>query len=67
MRYFCLIKAYKEEYETANEKKKALEKIKLLHENELPNSPIKSVHDNCIVRINTELEAIETPKQPKFS
>ena len=57
---------YKQEYETANEKKKALEKIKLLHQNELPNSPIKSVHDNVIAVINTELEAIETPKQPKL-
>ena len=57
---------YKQEYETANEKKKALEKTKLFHQNELANSPIKSVHDNVIVQINTDLEAIETPKQPKL-
>ena len=57
---------YKQEFQTANEKKKALEKTKLFLQNELPNSPIKSVHDNFIVLINTELEAIETPKQPKL-
>ena len=57
---------YKQEYETTNEKKKALEKTKLYHQNELANSPIKSVHDNCIAVISTELEAIETPKQPKL-
>ena len=34
---------YKQEFQTTSEKK-ALEKIKLLHQNELPNSPIKSVH-----------------------
>ena len=57
---------YKQEFQTANKKKKALEKTKLYHQNELENSPIKSVHDNVIVQINTELEAIETPKQPKL-
>ena len=58
--------SYKQEFQTANEKKKALEKTKLFHQNELANSPIKSVHNNVIVQINTELEAIETPKQPKL-
>ena len=58
--------SYKQEFETVNEKKKDLEKTKLYHENELVNSPIKSVHDNFIVVIKTELEAIVTPKQPKL-
>ena len=51
-----------------SEKKKALEKTKLYHENELVNSPIKSVHDTCtcIVVISTELEAIVIPKQPRL-
>ena len=59
-------RTYKQEFQTTSEKKKALEKTKLLLQNELANSPIKSVHDNFIVQINTELEAIETPKQPKL-
>ena len=57
---------YKQEFQTTSEKKNALEKTKLLLLNELANSPIKSVHDNFIAVINTELEAIETPKQPKL-
>ena len=57
---------YKQEFQTTREKKKDLEKTKLYHQNELVNSPIKSVHDNYIVKINTELETIETPKQPKL-
>ena len=61
-----ILQSYKQEYQTTSEKKKALEKTKLLLQNELVNSPIKSVHDNFIVQINTELEAIETPKQPKL-
>ena len=59
-------RTYKQEYETANGKKKALKKTKLLLQNELANSPIRSAHDNFIVQINIELEAIKTPKQPKL-
>ena len=59
-------RTYKQEFQTTSEKKKALERTKLLLQNELANSPIKSVHDNFIVQINTELEAIDTPKQPKL-
>ena len=58
--------SYKQELETVREKKKALEKTKLYHENELRNSPNKSVHDHLIVVMKTELEAIVTPKQPKL-
>ena len=56
----------KQEYQTANEKKKDLEKTKLLLQSQFTNSPVMSVHDKFIVQINTELEAIETPKQPKL-
>ena len=59
-------RTYKQEFRTTSEKKKALERTKLYHQNELANSPIKSVNDNFIALINTELEAIETPKQPKL-
>ena len=57
---------YQRKFQTMNEKKKDLETTKLFHQNQLVNSPVKSVHDNVIALINTELEAIETPKQPKL-
>ena len=57
---------YQREFQTANGKKKDLETTKVFHQNQLANSPIKSVHDSVIALINTELEAIEIPKQPKL-
>ena len=57
---------YKLEYQTANEKKKYPEKTKLQLQSQFTHSPIKSVHDKFIIQINTELEAIETPKRPKL-
>ena len=57
---------YKREFLTANEKKKLLESTKLFHQNQPADSPIKSMHDNVIAQINTQLEAIVTPKQPKL-
>ena len=57
---------YKREFQAANEKKKDLETTRLFHQNQLSNSLVKSVHDNVIALINTQLEAIETPKQPKL-
>ena len=56
---------YKQEFRTANGKKKDLETTKLFHQNQPASSPVKSVHD-FIAQINTELEAIETPKHPKL-
>ena len=58
--------SYRSELEKVNEKKIALERTKSIHQKELPNSPIKSVHEDCITRINTELESIETPIEPKM-
>ena len=57
---------YKREYQTANEKKEALETTKHFHQNQLANAPGKFVHDKFIDLIDTELEAIEIPKQPKL-
>ena len=57
---------YKQEFQTTNEKKKALETSKAFHQNQLANSPVKSVHDDCIDLINTQLKSIVTPKQPKL-
>ena len=58
--------SYRSELEKVNEKKIALERTKSIHQKELPNSPIKSVHEDCITRINTELKSIETPIEPKM-
>ena len=58
--------SYRSELEKVNEEKTALERTKSIHQNELPNSPIKSVHENIISLLNTGLESIETPIEPKM-
>ena len=58
--------SYRSELEKVNEKILALETTKSMHQNELPNSPIKSVHENIISLLNTELKSIETPMEPKM-
>ena len=56
--------SYRSELEKVNEMKIALERTKSMLQNELPNSPIKSFHEDCIARVNTELKSIKTPKEP---
>ena len=56
--------SYKSELEKVNEKKIALERTKSILRNELPSSPIKSFHEDCIARVNTELKSFKTPKEP---
>ena len=58
--------SYRSELEKVNEKKIALEATKTFHQNKLPNSPIKSIHENFLAQVNRELESIETPKEPKM-
>ena len=58
--------SYRSELEKVNEKKTALERTKSIIQNELLNSPIKSVHEYCIARVNTELKSVKTPKEPKM-
>ena len=58
--------SYRSELEKVTEKKIALESTKSIHQNELLNSPIKSVHENIISLLNTELKSIETPIKPKM-
>ena len=58
--------SYKSELEKVKEKKIALERTKYIHQNELTNSLIKSVHEDFIARVNTELKSIKTPKEPKM-
>ena len=56
--------SYRSELEKVNEKKISLERTKSIHQNELANSPISSVHEDFIARVNTELKSIKTPKKP---
>ena len=58
--------SYRSELEKVNEKKIALEATKTFNQNQLQTSPIKSVHEDFITRLNTELELIETPIEPKM-
>ena len=58
--------SYRRELEKVNEKKTALERTKIFVQKELPNSPVKSVHEDFIARVNTELKSIETPIEPKM-
>ena len=58
--------SYRSELDKVNEKKIALETTKTFHQNQLQSSPIKSVHEDCITRVNTELKSIETPIKPKM-
>ena len=58
--------SYRSEIEKFNEKKTALERTKSILQNEISNSPIKSIHENIISQLNTELKSIETPIEPKM-
>ena len=58
--------SYRSELEKVNENKIALETTKSIYQNELPNSQIKSVHENIISLHKTELKSIETPIEPKM-
>ena len=58
--------SYRSELEKVNEKKTALEATKTFHQNQLQTSPIKSVHEDFIARLNTELKSIEIPIEPKM-
>ena len=56
--------SYRSELEKVNERKIALEITKSFHQNQLLTSPIKSIHENFISQLNTELKLIETPIEP---
>ena len=58
--------SYRSELEKVNEKKTALEATKTFHQNKLLNSPIKSIHENIISQLNTELKSFENPIVPKM-
>ena len=58
--------SYKLEIEKMREKKTALEHTKSFIAQQPNLSPIQNVHQEFMARLNTELEAIEIPKQPQM-
>ena len=58
--------SYRSELEKVSGRKTALERIKTFHQNEFQTSPVKSVHENFITQLDTELKSIETPIEPKM-
>ena len=58
--------SYRSELEKVSEKKSALERTKIFHRSELQTLPLKSFHEDCIARVNTELKSIEIPIEPKM-
>ena len=58
--------SYKLEIEKMKVKKTALQRTKSFIEEDLNLSPIQNVHEEFMSRLNTELEAIESPKQPQM-
>ena len=58
--------SYKLESEKMREKKTALEHTKSLIAQQTNLSPIQNVHEDFMTRLNTELDAIEIPKQPQM-
>ena len=58
--------SYRSELEKVNEKKSSLERTKIFHQSELQTFALKSFHEDCIARVNTELKSIETPIEPKM-
>ena len=58
--------SYRSELEKISDRKIEIEETKNYHQNKLQSSRIKSVHENIISQLNTELRSIETPKEPKI-
>ena len=58
--------SYKLECEKTREKKIALEHTKSFIAQQPNLSPIHNVHEDFMTRLNTELDAIEIPKQPQM-
>ena len=58
--------SYRSELEKVNEMKRDLETTKSFLQSKLPTSPNKSIHGNIISQLNTEINSIETPIEPKM-
>ena len=57
---------YRNKVNELDKEKVALKKTKSLLEAELPASPIKSVHEGFIFQLDTKIDAIDYPVQPKI-
>ena len=58
--------SYRSQLEKVNERKRDLETTKSFHQNKIPTSPNKSVHETCIAHVITELKSIKIPIEPKL-
>ena len=58
--------SYRSELEKINDRKIEIEETKIYLQNKLQSSRIKSVHENFISQLDTELESIEIPIEPKI-
>ena len=59
-------KTYFEKIEVVNVQKIEIEKVKVSHQHDLATSPIKSVIENIITQLNTELRTIKHPTKPSM-
>ena len=57
-------RSYKEETQQLNERKMAIGRTVSFHQSELLKSPIKSIHENVMTHLNTELKSIQMPGEP---
>ena len=58
--------SYRSELERVNEKKAEINETLFFIQSKLQSSHLKSVHENYISQLNTELKSIETPTEPKM-
>ena len=58
--------SYRSALEKIFDRKVEIEETKIYRQNKLESSRIKSVHENFISQLDTELESIETPIEPKI-
>ena len=58
--------SYRSELEKISDRKIEIDETKIYHQNKLQSSRIKSVHENIISQLDTELESIESPIEPKM-
>ena len=56
--------SYRRELDEVNEKRSEIEETLTYHRNKLESSRLRSVHENVISQLNTELKSIKTPTKP---
>ena len=58
--------SYRSELEKVNGKRIALDATKEFLQNQVPTSPIQSVHEEFIARVTSDLKSMETPTEPNM-